>query len=850
MSFGEYLDYMAEDNTWGDGVMMAVASRLYDCSISMLTDSGGSSGNQKFASIEINDPDVNKNKPNLIIGFMAFGVGSNDSDNDVPAAVKDHYVSLVPISSRSRQHASSGTSREEHLSNTTSSSHEPEDASRSRQPASSGTSREEHLSHDTGKSHHDLTVKCQPFPVKPFKQGGRDHNFIKQWYVNYPWLHYESDDVGVVCFECKNALNRGLVTVLHKETAFTTTGCLNWKKAKGKFMDHMKSEMHREAVLKNSLVRGIPITAQLSNSITQQQSAAKVALKAMFTSMKYLAKQGLSIRGHAHDDGNFMELLALRAEDIPQLKVWLSKSKTMSGWKMQNEMLQIMGKAVLRKILAEVRERKEFALIVDETTDCSTKEQVSITVRSVSKDFDITESFLGLYETASTTSQSLTDIIKDTLVRCSLSLSDLRGQCYDGASNMKGIHNGVQARIGELQPLALYVHCCNHSLNLALQDTARDVPLVRNALQYVHDTAKVLKTSKRKSEFLDIVQEMDDVPCMTPKTLCPTRWTVRAAAILSILATYPAVLEMLERLGASGTDIASTAAGLFAQLEKSDVYLSLLIARDIFVPTEKLSLVLEGESQTVSGACAAAKLTLAHLGGLRNEEHFAELWKEMYVAEEKYDLVSPQLPRFRRIPKRFEQTENPGDPYTFQTPQDLLRKQFYEVVDKVTTEMRQRFLQPGMQTLEAMESVYVQPIVDWKRNEETTEALQKYGFNTEELAMEMSIFTRLFSSKIVSVDQVVERLKTVPEESRMLFPLALKLLKLLLVVPATSATAERSFSTMKRIKSYLRSTMGQERLNDLCLLSVYKAEVEALDVDELADEFAGATPYRMQVFGR
>jgi hypothetical protein len=129
------------------------------------------------------------------------------------------------------------------------------------------------------------------------------------------------------------------VTVLHKETAFTTTGCLNWKKAKGKFMDHMKSEMHREAVLKNSLVRGIPITAQLSNSITQQQSAAKVALKAMFTSMKYLAKQGLSIRGHAHDDGNFMELLALRAEDIPQLKVWLSKSKTMSGWKMQNEML-------------------------------------------------------------------------------------------------------------------------------------------------------------------------------------------------------------------------------------------------------------------------------------------------------------------------------------------------------------------------------------------------------------------------------------------------------------------------------------------------------------------------------
>ena len=114
--------------------------------------------------------------------------------------------------------------------------------------------------------------------------------------------------------------------------------------------------------------------------------------------------------------------------------------------------------------------------------------------------------------------------------------------------------------------------------------------------------------------------------------------------------------------------------------------------------------------------------------------------------------------------------------------------------------------------------------------------------------MEMNIFPRLFTTKPCNVGEIIEHLKTVPQESKNMFPIVLHVLKLLLVVPATSATAERSFSTMKRIKSYLRSSMVQERLNDLCLLSVYKEEVQKLDIDALSLEFSRSNDYRFHVF--
>ena len=80
------------------------------------------------------------------------------------------------------------------------------------------------------------------------------------------------------------------------------------------------------------------------------------------------------------------------------------------------------------------------------------------------------EDFVGVYETASTTAETITKIIKDALCRLGLDLMDCRGQAYDGASNMNGRLSGVQAKISADYPKAIYIHSLCHSLNLAVQE--------------------------------------------------------------------------------------------------------------------------------------------------------------------------------------------------------------------------------------------------------------------------------------------------------------------------------------------------------------------------------------------
>ncbi|KAJ8893934.1 hypothetical protein PR048_006535 [Dryococelus australis] len=76
--------------------------------------------------------------------------------------------------------------------------------------------------------------------------------------------------------------------------------------------------------------------------------------------------------------------------------------------------------------------------------------------------------FLGLHETSDITGERLFAVIEDVLCRFNLLFQDLRGQYYDGGSNMSGADKGVQAIITEKQRKAQYYHCANHSLNLAL----------------------------------------------------------------------------------------------------------------------------------------------------------------------------------------------------------------------------------------------------------------------------------------------------------------------------------------------------------------------------------------------
>ena len=111
---------------------------------------------------------------------------------------------------------------------------------------------------------------------------------------------------------------------------------------------------------------------------------------------------------------------------------------------------------------------------------------MSLSIRWVDDNFGIHEDVLGLFQLPDTKAVTIFSCIKDILIRCVLPLSQCRGQAFDGASNMSGVRNGVQALIKQQQCKALYVHCLAHNLNLCLKDVTNSCALVRDVMDFVY----------------------------------------------------------------------------------------------------------------------------------------------------------------------------------------------------------------------------------------------------------------------------------------------------------------------------------------------------------------------------
>ena len=94
-------------------------------------------------------------------------------------------------------------------------------------------------------------------------------------------------------------------------------------------------------------------------------------LMRLLSSVRYLSRQGLALRGHHESadtlDGNLYQLLLLRSENDCPMKNWLSKREYISP-EIVNELITIMGQYVLRNILAKVKEAMWYAIIADEAT--------------------------------------------------------------------------------------------------------------------------------------------------------------------------------------------------------------------------------------------------------------------------------------------------------------------------------------------------------------------------------------------------------------------------------------------------------------------------------------------------
>jgi hypothetical protein len=145
----------------------------------------------------------------------------------------------------------------------------------------------------------------------------------------------------------------------------------------------------------------------------------------------------------------------------------------------QIELLSIYARKVQQSIREEIGNSK-FCIMLDEARDESKKEQMAIVLRFVNKEGYIKERFLDIIHVSDTTALTLKDSICDVLSDNNLSVQDIRGQGYDGASNMRGEWNGLKALILKECPYAYYIHCIAHQLQLALVAASREVQEVHN----------------------------------------------------------------------------------------------------------------------------------------------------------------------------------------------------------------------------------------------------------------------------------------------------------------------------------------------------------------------------------
>ena len=125
--------------------------------------------------------------------------------------------------------------------------------------------------------------------------------------------------------------------------------------------------------------------------------------------------------------------------------------------------MQIIASKIKNVIREEIDDAK-FCIIVDEARDQSKKEQMSIVSRFIDKNSYVQERFFGLVHVKDTIASTLKEAIFSVLSRHNLDFHNIRGQGYDGASNMRGEWNGLQALISTECPYAYYVHCFAHCL--------------------------------------------------------------------------------------------------------------------------------------------------------------------------------------------------------------------------------------------------------------------------------------------------------------------------------------------------------------------------------------------------
>ncbi|XP_044147047.1 zinc finger MYM-type protein 1-like [Bufo gargarizans] len=313
-----------------------------------------------------------------------------------------------------------------------------------------------------------------PVEIQGEKSKGKSRQLTTAWFykalpngekILRTWMVYSLSKQSLFCFCCR------LFAVDDKLTGTSSfvTGFQLWWKLNPKVFDHEASEQHLTCLEKWKTLRaGLKLQKCLDHvhqtTVDREKSKWRDILHRLLDVTLFLAHQNLPFRGHREtmssaNKGNFLELIDLLSNYDPilkehsmRLKHAVASGKRMTSYfspKIQNELICLLGNHVKDKIVADIKKAKYFGILFDSTPDVSHTDQMCEVIRYVHIEGDkveVKESFLSFFPIAGKTAAELTENILQHLEEDGLDISLCRGQGYDNAATMAGIHGGVQEK--------------------------------------------------------------------------------------------------------------------------------------------------------------------------------------------------------------------------------------------------------------------------------------------------------------------------------------------------------------------------------------------------------------------
>lgn len=651
-------------------------------------------------------------------------------------------------------------------------------------------------------------------------------NFKKSWYSEFEWLcgsHYLNK---LFCVQC--------LVISVKSTVWSKYGFDDFGNVTRALRKHEGSSDHIRCALgflklKKSLTT-IEDALRENSRLYIIQFNENVQLNRRFMELPiravlYLGKQELAFRGHNEDvssinRGNFKELLevfiSISPVDIQQHYKKIASVFSGSSKTIQNEIIDCIASYIDEYVEKEIKECKFFSIQVDDSTDIAQKSQCSIIIRYVNHGGKLVERFLGFYDVSSSrTAETLFCLVSKCIQNFDYK-SKLIGQCFDGASVMSGQLNGLQAKIKEQAPQAVFVHCLAHRMNLVLQQSCNSISKCRIFFANISGLPTFFHHSPKRTHAADTI-----IGRRIPVSVI-TRWTSNSKIVTLVNNDWDSLKQVFATIiNDPSSDQASVrqSEGYLNKFNDFEFALLVVVFNDIFGITDVLFDVLQKKSLDINFCILQVKNTQNVLNKKRNEEAFMNIFEK---ATSKTTVPTDHRDGGTRLTLTLTRAQII----------EKYRALYYEILDTISMQITTRF-----QDMEKLHFVTLMDTAKFKTYSEKfpTQALDNLK------TMYSNIFTEMQRLKnelqlIYNDDQYhnmeFHRLMETLFENSSIFKEAYKLLCLIVTIPSTSVSVERSFSCLKRIKSYLRSTMLEDRLTNLSKISIEKELLNELIVSQ------------------